>query len=318
MASQPHTERSGLEILPLGGGLMARLPSVWPVFARITSTDMGWSVALVAVRFDSLPKPVAASLPSRDAAVAAADVALRAVEAMLDQESYLYRFAPGGPNRWYVDATARERAPWDGGVPALNWVDGSLSPEGQSRLLGYLDETFPGLVNLAQHRPHFDVRRGRTIDPNEHAVEVLAALDTSTMTERERLMARVAVLYHDVGKGVDSYDPRHPLHSARLAEPLVARHGLGADEAAEALLQIREHDLLGMFSRDRMTEGEAMRRLRLDASPRSLDVHFAIASADIVTIRGLRWVVDTGVIRDAYRRLARALCHDRATLDRGE
>lgn len=318
MASQREDDRSSVDVLPLGGGLMVRLPSAWPVFARVAAADAGWSVALVAVRFDSRPQLVAAALPSREAAVDAAAVALRAVETMQEQDAYRYRFAAAGPNRWYVDQTARSPEPWDGALPDLDWEDGALSPAAQARILGYLDATFPDLVNLAQHRPHFDERRGRTTDPNEHAVEVLRALDTSGMTERERLIARVAVLYHDVGKGVDSYDPRHPIQSARLAAPLVARHGLDPDEAATALLQIREHDLLGMLSRGRMTEAEAMERLRLGEAPRNLDVHVAITTADIVSIRGLRWVVDTGLIRAAYEQLARAVCRDRDTLARGE
>lgn len=316
MASPPDNDRPSVGVFPFGDGLMVRLSSAWPIFARALPSDGGWSVALVALRFDARPQPVAESLPSRDDAVAAATVALTAVEAMQEQDAYRYRLATRGPNRWYVDGTARRPKAWTGDAPALDWPAGTLSRAAAARLVGYLDATFPGLVNLAQHRPHFDARRGRTTDPNEHAVEVLGLLDTSGMGERERLVARVAVLYHDVGKGVDSYDPRHPVESARLAEPLVARHGLDPDEAGAALLHVREHDLLGVLSRGRMTEAEAIERLRLDTSPRNLDLHFAIATADITAIRGLRWVVDTGLIREARERLARALCRGGGTLGR--
>src|SRR5579859_2833345 len=98
MGTAPERGRSDVEIIPFGSGLMVRVPSAWPVFARIVPSDEGWSVALVAIRFDSHPQPVAAALPSREIAIEASAVALSAVEAMQEQDAYRYRFAPTGPN----------------------------------------------------------------------------------------------------------------------------------------------------------------------------------------------------------------------------
>jgi hypothetical protein len=292
-----------LKVLPLGDAYMARLEGVHPVFARLASLPDGWSVALIAFRFDSLPEMVATGLTSLEAATDIAKVALKTVRAALRLEAYRFRFQEHGVNRWYVDVTARhvERT-----VAALPNLAGKRHPR-PDRVQRYMDTTFPHMINLAQHRPHFDPARGRTTDPNEHTVEVMELLKTRGLAARERLLARVAVLYHDIGKGVDSFDPMHPAVSARLAAPLLDRHGLSADEQAQVLVQIREHDLLGMLNRGRISHDEAIRRLNLTHQPRNLPIHFAITTADISAIRGLRWVVDQGHIASAHQALLATL-----------
>lgn len=296
-----------LTVTSASQGYLCRLAGLYPAVARLALSPSGWSVALVGVRFDAAPELVAAGLADASAAIAAAGAALRRVRDMAARESGRYTWQPGGPNRWYRDQTARPPAVPHGGLPDLSGADAAFRARLPGAVLGYLDAVFPALVNLAQHLPHTDPARGRTTDPNEHTAEVLALLDTGELAPRLGFIARVAVLYHDIGKGRDSYDPAHPQESARLAAPLLAQHGLTPEERDSILLHIREHDLLGVLSRGRMTHDEAIERLRLREEPANLAIHFAIATADISAIRGLRWVVEEGLIARARAELVDAL-----------
>jgi hypothetical protein len=295
-----------LTLLPAGAGYLARLEGAYPIVARLAPGPGGWTVSLVGATFNAQPEPVARDLPTLDGAKQAAAIALATVQVLEARDGYRFRQQDGGPNRWYTDHTARDPVAWNGKLPDLSGAQ-PLSPAALATVLGYLDATFPHLVNLGQHRPHHDPERGRTTDPNEHTVEVLAALDTSELAMEDTLLARIAIVYHDVGKGLDAYDPRHPLESARLAAPLLAGYGLSPEQQETVLLQIREHDLLGVLSRGRMTVAEAIERLRLAERPQNLALHAAIATADISTIRGLRWVVVEGRIEQARREVAAAL-----------
>lgn len=295
-----------LALLPSGSGYIARLDGAYPLVARLTPGDTGWSVSLIGVSFDAQPALVARGLSTLAEAQQAAAIALETVHVLEARDAYRFQRQEGSANRWYTDNTARRPAPWDGILPDLRAVD-QTRPSTLDAVLGHLDATFPHLVNLAQHRPHFDPARGRTTDPNEHTIEVLAGLDTGDLTDEDAYLARIAIVYHDVGKGLDAYDPRHPLESARLAAPLLTRYGLNRAEQAIVLLQIREHDLLGVLSRGRMTVAEAVERLQLLERPQNLTLHAAITTADISAIRGLRWVVVEGRIERARQEVTEAV-----------
>lgn len=300
------SHRQDLRLFPAGDAFIARLDGAYPIVARLTQEGGSWIVHLVGASFNAQTITVAQGLGTLEAAKQAAAIALETVKVLEARDEYRFRHQEGGPNRWYADHTARQPFPWNGMLPDLR-TGAALPSATLDAVLGYLDATFPHLVNLGQHRPHYDPERGRTTDPNEHTVEVLAALDTSALSPEDTLLARVAVVYHDVGKGLDAYDPRHPLESARLAAPLLHRYGVSSEQQETVLLQIREHDLLGVLSRGRMTAAEAMERLRLLERPQNLALHAAIATADISTIRGLRWVVDEGRIEQARQEVAAAL-----------
>jgi hypothetical protein len=302
--ASPATARKDVTLQPAGQGYIARLEAAYPILARLAPGDQGWSVSLIGTGFHAQPESVARGLPDLEAATQAAAIALETVGVLEARDAYRYRRQEGGPNRWYTDATARQALLWNGKLPDLAGSANPLPPEALAAVQGYLDATFPHLVNLAQHRPHFDPARGRTTDPNEHTVEVLAGLDTSELSTEDAWLARLAIVYHDVGKGLDAYDPRHPLESVRLAAPLLGRFDLTPAQQATVLVQIREHDLLGVLSRGRLTVTEAIERLRLAQRPENLALHAAIATADISAIRGLRWVVAEGRIEQARREVA--------------
>lgn len=301
----PVFERADVTFTCFGTGYLARRTGMYPVAARLFRVEGGWSVSLAGVRFDSQLQVVAEMLPTLDAAAGAAVVALRTMGAVEERDRYRYRFAEDGPNRWYIDLTARAALVWNGRLPDLSGTDEAVRADRLPSILAYLDATFPDLVNLAQHRPHYDSSRGRTTDPNEHTVEVLEGLDTHDLTPRQCYLVRIAVLFHDVGKRADAFDPRHPAVSAQMAIPLLPRFGISPHEHATIVRQIREHDLLGVYSRGRMTQDEAARRLDIVDEPANLALHAAIARADIGAIRGLRWVVEQGNIDRAAEDLAR-------------
>lgn len=306
MNNPPPPPRHNLTLAPVGDGYIARLGIAYPIVARLTPGERGWTVSLVGASFNAQAQAVAQHLAGLEEAKQAAAIALETVRILEERDGYRFRQQEGGANRWYADQTARRPSPWNGKLPDLR-TGTELPAATLAAVLGYLDATFPHLVNLGQHRPHYDPVRGRTTDPNEHTIEVLTALDTSDLSADDTVLARIAVVYHDVGKGLDAYDPRHPLESARLAAPLLPGFRLSAEQQETVLLQIREHDLLGVLSRGRMTVADAVQRLRLAERPHNLTLHAAIATADIITIRGLRWVVDEGRIERARRAVAAAL-----------
>jgi hypothetical protein len=303
MDNPPPTQGRDLALNRIGDGYIARLNSAYPIVARLTPGERGWAVSLVGASFNAQARPVVQDLATLEEAKQAAAIALETVRILEERDGYRFRQQEGGVNRWYADHTARQALPWNGKLPDLR-TDAALPAATLDAVLGYLDATFPHLVNLGQHRPHYDPARGRTTDPNEHTIEVLAVLDPAGLSAEDAFLARLAVVYHDVGKGLDAYDPRHPLESARLAAPLLGRYGLSPGQEATVLLQIREHDLLGVLSRGRMTVADAVQRLRLAERPQNLALHAAIATADISAIRGLRWVVDEGRIEQARREVA--------------
>jgi len=308
-------DHSDITVHPSGAGSIITLSGLAPACARVAEEQSGWSVSLIALRFDSRPEIVAQGLASFDAAVEAAAVALRAIRVTERRDDYHFRRDPHGPNKWYIDTTARGPLPWSGRLPDLSGSDEEIRTHRLRDVQAYLDATFPVLVNLAQHTPHTDPARGRTTDPSEHTAEVMAQLNTTSLTEHERYIVRVAVLYHDVGKSADSYDPRHPLVSARLAAPFLEQHDLSESERQQVLIHIRQHDLLGTLSRHRMTTREAIERLELHLEPRNLLLHDAITTADISAIRGLAWIVRDGAIARARDQLAAALAVEQGRRD---
>lgn len=152
----------------------------------------------------------------------------------------------------------------------------------------YLLANFPTLRGLAQHRPHFDPALGRTTDPIEHTLEVIAALDTRGLDPADARLLRAATVFHDIGKLLDPFNVRHATDSALLAVPYLADFGLPAGAQADALAVIRHHDVLGRVCQGRLTADEA---LDLLGTPRLADLTARLTRADVGSIRGLARVL---------------------------
>ncbi|HEV7214729.1 MAG TPA: hypothetical protein VGP33_06355, partial [Chloroflexota bacterium] len=186
MPNTPPPQRGDLALVAVGDAFIARLEDVYPIVARLAPGAGGWSVSLVGASFTTHVAPVASELASLDAAKQAAGIALETVRALEERDAYRFLRRAGSVNRWYTDSTARQSVAWNGTLPDLRGA-GNVMPGALDAALGYLDATFPHLVNLAQHRPHYDPARGRTTDPNEHTIEVLAGLDTAALSEEDML-----------------------------------------------------------------------------------------------------------------------------------
>lgn len=152
----------------------------------------------------------------------------------------------------------------------------------------YLCANFPGLRGLTQHRPHFHPDLGRTTDPIEHTLEVLAALDTSGLDLADTRLLRAATVFHDIGKLLDPFNVRHATDSALMAAPYLPDFPLPPEEQADALAIVRNHDVLGRVCQGRLTADEA---LDLLGTPRRADLTARLTRADVGSIRGLARVL---------------------------
>lgn len=152
----------------------------------------------------------------------------------------------------------------------------------------YLRANFPGLRGLTQHRPHFDPALGRTTDPIEHTIEVLAALDTAGLDEADVRLLRGATIFHDVGKVLDPLNVRHATDSALICGPYLADFGLPPADHAAALVAVRLHDVLGRVCQGRLTVDEAV---DLFGTPRIAALTARLSRADVGAIRGLTRVL---------------------------
>jgi molybdate transport system regulatory protein len=160
----------------------------------------------------------------------------------------------------------------------------------------YLLTNFPGLRGLAQHRPHFDPALGRTTDPIEHTLEVLAALDTGGLDPADARLLRAATIFHDIGKLRDPFNVRHATDSAIMAAPYLADFPLAPGERADALAIVRYHDVLGRVCQGRLTADEA---LDLLGTPRLAGLTARLTRADVGSIRGLARVLPSIVAAEA-------------------
>lgn len=152
------------------------------------------------------------------------------------------------------------------------------------RIARYLYANFPGLRGLRQHRPHFHPDLGRTTDPVEHTLEMLALLDTSGLDEADRISLRAAAVLHDIGKLLDAFNVRHALESAGMAPPYLADFPLTDEQRADALALIATHDTLGRVAQGRIDAAEAA---RLFGDRPVAIMAERLTRADITSIRGL-------------------------------
>ena len=152
------------------------------------------------------------------------------------------------------------------------------------RIARYLYANFPGLRGLRQHRPHFHPDLGRTTDPVEHALGMLALLDAGGLDEADRRTLRAAAVLHDIGKLLDPLNVRHAIESADLAPPYLADFPLTEQQQADALAIIAAHDALGRVAQGRIGADEVA---TLFGTRRLAALTERLTRADIGSIRGL-------------------------------
>lgn len=169
----------------------------------------------------------------------------------------------------------------------------------------YLLAAFPGLVGLEQLSAHYHPAIGRTTDPLEHTLEMLAELDLEGLDERDRRTLLWAALFHDVGKVRDPRSRAHARVSVELARGPLERMEHDAAMRRDVLHLVATHDLLGHFLQGHIGARDLLAALDWDA--RLLDLHLRLAGADIRSIRGLRGIVPPRRLAAARAALERAL-----------
>jgi HD domain len=188
---------------------------------------------------------------------------------------------------------------------ALDAADDAAFAALGPRIAAYLYANFPALHGLGQHRPHFDPARGRTTDPVEHTVEVIAALDTSGLPPRDIAIVRAAAVFHDIGKMGNPFNVRHAVESAELCAPYLADFALSASERADAVSVVANHDTLGRLAQGRIGADEAAAAF---GSRRIACLTARLTRADIRSIRGFSDAVLPS-IGAAYGAVAEAFRH---------
>jgi hypothetical protein len=175
----------------------------------------------------------------------------------------------------------------------------------------YLRAAFPGLCGLGQLWAHYHPEKGRTTDPLEHTLEVLAELDLDGLDARDQRALLWAAIFHDVGKVRDPYDRRHAQASVALAREPLAHLENDSALREDVLRLVATHDLLGHVLQGLLAPDDLLDLL--DWDPRMLDLHLRLASADIRSIRGLRQIVPPSRLAAARALLERTLAHSRAS-----
>lgn len=159
-----------------------------------------------------------------------------------------------------------------------------------------LPKIFHEMVGLEQTGPH------AYIDPYDHTINVVRALRTDGLDDRERQIARVTAIFHDVGKVIDPTDRNHPRHSAVVTDGYLKRMGIEESMSKKILDHVRWHDALGDITRKDgrhiFNENDV---LTFFPNKRDLILHKAIVVADVSSIPGLRKYLPN--IEDKYIRL---------------
>ena len=157
-----------------------------------------------------------------------------------------------------------------------------------------LPRPFQEMQGVEQHYPHGEY------DPTEHTLNALKLLDTKNLDSEQRLIARTALVFHDVGKVFNPKSRLHAYRSVEIARNYLEKMGFSKEQQVEILGQIRCHDALGEVAR---RDGESMFNyedlLLFFPNKKALDIHYAIVKADVGSIPGLSWAL--GEIEDTYR-----------------
>lgn len=144
------------------------------------------------------------------------------------------------------------------------------------------EKIFSGLSNLPQH----DVHGG--YDPLEHTLNMLQKLETKDLNNDEVIITRIASVFHDIGKLIDSLSKKHPLYSKFLSEFIMPYITLNKEIQQRILLHIQFHDVLGEIARkDGRNDIDINDALKVFDNISDLKIAKTIALADISSIPGL-------------------------------
>lgn len=151
-------------------------------------------------------------------------------------------------------------------------------PEIRDLLPRQFDE-MAGMVQYSQHGEY---------DPTEHTINSLYELETDKLNEEDRIIARVTMIFHDVGKVKNPFSRLHPYWSAEITKNFIKKMNFPLEEQNKILNHIRRHDALGDISRE---DGRNILSpnsvLSFFSTSDDLKVHLQIVLADIRSIPGL-------------------------------
>lgn len=145
-----------------------------------------------------------------------------------------------------------------------------------------LPDIFDQLKGLHQTPPH------KGIDPLDHTIYALSLLDTRDLSIEDRHIARIVLLFHDIGKVQDPRDRDHPRAGVPLAERYVQKMGYTQQEVNRILQHIKWHDALGDIARrDGRSIMDPYDVMSYFPSLQDLLLHKHIVMADVHSIPGL-------------------------------
>ena len=164
-----------------------------------------------------------------------------------------------------------------------------------------LPRPFQEMRGMGQHQPHGEY------DPTEHTLRALKLLKTEGFSKEAVVIARAALIFHDVGKVKDPLSRLHAYRSENMAREYLQKMGFSSEEIQnKILMQIRCHDMLGEATR---IDGENIFNERdlllIFDNQQDLDIHHAVTLADIEAIDGLSWVLAD--IEQTYNRVSRKM-----------
>lgn len=163
-----------------------------------------------------------------------------------------------------------------------------------------LPRPFQHMEGMQQSSPHGE------FSPTEHTINALRLLNTENLNEEDRFIARMSLVFHDVGKVEDPRSRVHSYRSEKITKDYLEKMDVNEEVRKEILAQIRYHDALGEAARrdgDNMFDHRDV--LLLFPTQRQLDIHRQIAMADIGSIPYLEWALSD--IEKTYREMSQKM-----------
>lgn len=193
------------------------------------------------------------------------------------------------------------------------------NPANHQLVATHLSNEFPAMVGAQQWPGHGG------FDPVQHTMRVVDPhnLRTEGLATRDAELLRLAMTYHDVGKGdpdragkdlKPALDPEHPRYSEPLIRDLLWQHGLSPDEHQLVRRVVKWHDAVGVHARAGMAPNDVSHLADLSRNDKRVaDLLVRAWQSDINTIPELSGVASTAdADGDRYRKLIYAEIDRRA------